>query len=503
MNKSENNVFQSMNINVNYILTFLFIIIAIVGILGNLLVIISVEFDARMRRSLTNQLIVRVASCDFIILLFNIPDIVQFVSSNNGNWVLSQFACKFIRTTLVLAQYASVLNMCALTIERFIGIVYPLRSKFLREKKHIVLTTIIVWIFSLICASPNLIYLRVSINPLSFRRSCGLQYSKEFFLNQRSYIIHKSFESIIFYFLPLLLQFYCYVRIARQLFNVDETLQTSYYTIGKATIHRTQDYIDDEDYYIDNDENSSTKSTTIDTISRSSIRRSQRLLRQNNIYLSNVRNQNKCPLIRQPFKNSYPIRRTTITYNALKSRRSVIKMLFIVVLIYFISFSPQVLVFTLFETNIIQTVPQFITTPYFLAFTMLLVTLSSASNPIVYAIFCSKFRQSFSKILRKLFCCCCQTKFNYHSNQRALSLQQISISNHRSNGKIHTGQKRHLNTNTKSDEHISPIKISSHRTTNDNIISRKQPKSSTSSLYRTDETSPNNGSCSRVLFTNN
>ncbi|CAF3785980.1 unnamed protein product, partial [Rotaria sp. Silwood1] len=56
---------------------------------------------------------------------------------------------------------------------------------------------------------------------------------------------------------------------------------------------------------------------------------------------------------------------------------------------------------------------------------------------------------------------------------------------------------------TKSDEHISPIKISSHRTTNDNIISRKQPKSSTSSLYRTDETSPNNGSCSRVLFTNN
>ncbi|CAF1233410.1 unnamed protein product [Rotaria sordida] len=437
MNKSENNVFQSMNMNVNYILTFLFILIAIVGILGNLLVIISVEFDARMRRSLTNQLIVRVASCDFIILLFNIPDIVQFVSSNHGNWLLSQFACKFIRTTLVLAQYASVLNMCALTVERFIGIVYPLRSKLLREKKHIILTTIIVWIFSLICASPNLIYLRVLIYPDLSRRLCILEYSKEIFENQRAYIIHKSFESIIFYFIPLLLQIYCYIRIARRLFYVDERLQTSYYTIGKYTNHRTKDYIDDEDDYIDNDEYSNTKSTTIDTISRSSIRRSQNLLQSNNIYFSKNRIQKKSSLIFQPYKNSNPIRRTTITYNALKSRRSVIKMLFIVVLIYFISFSPQVLVFILFQTNLIKPVPQFIQTPYFIAFTMLLVTISSASNPIVYAIFCSKFRQSFSKILRKFFCCC-QTKFNYHSNQRALSLQQIPTSNnHRYNERIH------------------------------------------------------------------
>jgi len=263
MNKSETNVFESININVNYILTFLFILIAIIGILGNLLVIISVEFDARMRRSLTNQLIVRVASCDFLILVFNIPDIIQFVSSNNGNWVLNQFACKFIRTTLVLAQYASVLTMCALTIERlrlicfifenkkkdfvfefrFIGIVYPLRSKFLREKKHVILITISVWIFSFLCASPNLIYLHVLTDPSISRRSCLLKYSEENSIkNQQGYIIHKSLESIIFYFLPLLLQIYCYIRIARRLFNVDETLQPSFRTIGKLTFQRTQVY---------------------------------------------------------------------------------------------------------------------------------------------------------------------------------------------------------------------------------------------------------------------
>lgn len=122
-------------------------------------------------------------------------------------------------------------------------------------------------------------------------------------------------------------------------------------------------------------------------------------------------------------------------------------MLFVVVLIYFISFSPQVLIFILFETSAIQSVPKFIQTSYFIAFTMLLITISSASNPIVYAIFCSKFRQSFIKVLRKIFCC--QKNFNYHSSQRALSLQQIPRGTYRFNGRISSDDKQHVNTNGK------------------------------------------------------
>jgi hypothetical protein len=239
MNESETRIHLPMDINVNYVLTCLFLLIAIVGILGNLLVIISVRVDSRMRRSLTNRLIVHVACCDLIILLLNIPDLIQFVSSTNGNWILSELACKLIRSILVLAQYASVLTMCAVTIERFIGIVYPLRLKFLREKKHVAQITFFVWMFSLICASPNLIYLHVVSNPPT-RRSCCLQYSLDPSDHQRGYIIHKSIESTIFYFIPLLLQIYCYTRISKQLFHVDHTLQTSFSLNKKPNIHRTQ-----------------------------------------------------------------------------------------------------------------------------------------------------------------------------------------------------------------------------------------------------------------------
>jgi len=50
----------------------------------------------------------------------------------------------------------------------------------------------------------------------------------------------------------------------------------------------------------------------------------------------------------------------------------------------------------------------------------------------------------------------------------------------------------------KSDEHVSP-----HLTTNENIIRRKPPKSPTSSPIRACKTSPNDGSCHKVLFDNN
>ncbi|UJR29838.1 hypothetical protein I4U23_017381 [Adineta vaga] len=405
MNRSELNLSSSLNLKVNYILTCLFLIIAIVGIIGNILVILSVQFDSRMKRSLTNRLIVHVACCDLIILLLNLPDLIQFVSSINGNWILNELSCKLIRTILVLAQYASVLTMCAVTIERFIGIVYPLRSEFFREKKHLAQITCFVWIFSFLCALPNLIYLHVISNSPT-HRLCSLLYSKkDRNENQQIYIIHKSIESTIFYFLPLLLQLYCYCRIATKLFHVDKTLQSSFSLNKLQHFNRTQEDFDDED-------NLPSKITISDSYINSSTNRKA------SYFLPKfVSNSNTCQLslIKSGRKRS-DYEHWKIYSNTLKSRRNVIKMLIVVVLIYFISFSPQVLVFILFQTNAIKTVPRFIQTSYFVAFTMLLITISSASNPIVYAIFCSKFRQSFKKILR-YFCFWNRFQFNCHSNQ--------------------------------------------------------------------------------------
>lgn len=95
----------------------LFFAIGTVGVLGNILVVYIVFSDAKMRLSMTNMLIVNLAVSDLSILLFGIPEIVQFML--NKGWLLGHEMCKIQRSVLVCALYASVMTLLALCVERW------------------------------------------------------------------------------------------------------------------------------------------------------------------------------------------------------------------------------------------------------------------------------------------------------------------------------------------------------------------------------------------------
>ena len=94
----------------------MFFVIGIVGITGNILVVYIVFSDAKMRLSMTNMLIVNLAVADLLILLFGIPEIVQFLI--NKGWLLGPLMCKVQRSVLVCALYSSVMTLLALCVER-------------------------------------------------------------------------------------------------------------------------------------------------------------------------------------------------------------------------------------------------------------------------------------------------------------------------------------------------------------------------------------------------
>lgn len=105
-------------VHLGYIISFTaaFFVIGIIGILGNMMVIFVIFHDTKMRKSLTNMLIVNLAIADTIILVFGIPEIVQFML--NRGWILGEVMCKIQRSLLVMALYVSVLTLVALCIER-------------------------------------------------------------------------------------------------------------------------------------------------------------------------------------------------------------------------------------------------------------------------------------------------------------------------------------------------------------------------------------------------
>lgn len=97
------------------ILGIMFFLVAVVGICGNLLVIFAV-ISNKMRTSMTNLLITNLAFADLIIMIFGIPEIVQFMM--NRGWILENLFCKINRFILVCSLYGSVLTLMALCVER-------------------------------------------------------------------------------------------------------------------------------------------------------------------------------------------------------------------------------------------------------------------------------------------------------------------------------------------------------------------------------------------------
>lgn len=97
-------------------LSTLFFIIAIVGILGNTIVIYVILSDSKMRHSVTDLFILNLAFADLAIMLFGVPEIVQFILDRG--WLLGTFMCKLDRYVLVTSLYSSITTLMAVCIER-------------------------------------------------------------------------------------------------------------------------------------------------------------------------------------------------------------------------------------------------------------------------------------------------------------------------------------------------------------------------------------------------
>ena len=97
-------------------ISLLFCIIGFTGILGNVCVVFIILTDAKMRRSVTNLFIMNLAVSDLLIMLFGIPEIVQFMI--NRGWLLGELLCKLDRYILVVSLYSSVVTLVAVCVER-------------------------------------------------------------------------------------------------------------------------------------------------------------------------------------------------------------------------------------------------------------------------------------------------------------------------------------------------------------------------------------------------
>ncbi|VDN96177.1 unnamed protein product [Rodentolepis nana] len=126
-----------------YVVPILFGIVDVIGFTGNLLVIIVIAGYSTMRNS-TNILILSLALADLSFIICCVPFTAVVYALEI--WPLPDIFCKIYNFTTFLSAYCSVYTLVLMSLDRFLAVVFPLRSRLWRTTKNTVITLIIMWI---------------------------------------------------------------------------------------------------------------------------------------------------------------------------------------------------------------------------------------------------------------------------------------------------------------------------------------------------------------------
>ncbi|KAK0046591.1 5-hydroxytryptamine receptor 1 [Biomphalaria pfeifferi] len=133
------------------IIACIFSIIILGTVVGNSLVCISVAIVKRLR-SPSNLLIVSLAVADLFVGMLVMP--LASVYELNGAWVLGPIVCDMWTTTDVLLCTSSILNLCAISVDRYFVITRPFQYAIKRTPRRMGLMILIVWSLSAVVSIP-------------------------------------------------------------------------------------------------------------------------------------------------------------------------------------------------------------------------------------------------------------------------------------------------------------------------------------------------------------
>lgn len=133
--------------------TSVYLIIFVTGLSGNLLTCAVMVMHKKMRNP-TNLYLVSLALSDLLVLLFGMP-LEIYELWQNYPFPFGEGGCYFKTFLFETFCFASILNVTALSVERYIAVLHPLKTRYLSTNQHARRVITIVWAASMICAVPN------------------------------------------------------------------------------------------------------------------------------------------------------------------------------------------------------------------------------------------------------------------------------------------------------------------------------------------------------------
>ncbi|KAM6973320.1 D(4) dopamine receptor-like [Aplochiton taeniatus] len=193
---ASNNTVQLVDTDYNFPALIFGILLIVVIICGNLLVCLSVYTEKALKTT-TNYFIVSLAVADLMLAVLVLPLFV-YAEFQGGVWSLNMTLCDSLMTMDVMLCTASIFNLCAISVDRFIAVSIPLNynRKHVDQRQIVLLSA--TWILALAVASP--VMFGINDVPQRDPSECKLE--------DDNYVVYSSVCSF-FIPCPIMLLLYC------------------------------------------------------------------------------------------------------------------------------------------------------------------------------------------------------------------------------------------------------------------------------------------------------
>lgn len=214
--QAEVNVLHQLPVVETVLVSLLLGIIIILTVLGNTTVLLAVYLDRRLRNT-TNYFIVNLAAADLLLGITVLPlsaslEVLKY-------WPFGSLLCEIWASTDVLLCTASILTLCVISIDRYIGVTRPLQHSNIITKRRAGFIITGVWLLSL----------AISVGPLiGWRDTTGSRDYECSVTTQVGYVIFSVAGS---FYIPTLIIMVVYMKIYREAARHTKYLQSGTKTI--------------------------------------------------------------------------------------------------------------------------------------------------------------------------------------------------------------------------------------------------------------------------------
>ncbi|XP_030292139.1 opsin 4xa isoform X1 [Sparus aurata] len=230
----ENGFYRQVDVgaHAHYIVAFFVLVIGTVGVTGNALVMYAFFCDKKLRTP-PNFFIMNLAVSDFLMAITQSP--IFFVNSLYKGWIFGETGCKMYAFCGALFGITSMINLLAISIDRYIVITKPLQAIGWTSKRRTCHIILLVWLYSLAWSLAPLLGWSSYI-PEGLMTSCTWDYVTSTPANKSYTLMLCCFV----FFIPLGIISYCYLCMFLAIRHASRDVQKLGSQVRKSTLIQQQ-----------------------------------------------------------------------------------------------------------------------------------------------------------------------------------------------------------------------------------------------------------------------